>query len=44
MPPKPKLTDTERRERFEEMARKVDASEKSADFDEAIRRGTSKTP
>ena len=44
MPPKPKLTDTERHERFKEMARKVDASEKPSDFDEAFKRVTSKSP
>ena len=34
--PKPKLTDEERHERFKEMAREVDASDKAKDFDRAF--------
>ena len=40
--PKPQRTDKERHERFKEMAREVDASEKSEDFDEAFKRVTTK--
>lgn len=36
--PKPQLTDAERHERFKEMAREVDASDKADDFDEAFKR------
>ena len=35
---KPKLTDEERLERFKDMAREVDASEKAESFDEAFER------
>ena len=42
--PKSQLTDAERHKRFKEMARELDASEKPADFDEAFKRVTSKTP
>jgi hypothetical protein len=34
---KPKLTDSERHERFKDMAKEVAASEKSADFDRAFK-------
>jgi hypothetical protein len=34
--PKPKLTDAERHQRFKDMAREVEASEESADFDRAF--------
>jgi hypothetical protein len=34
--PKPKLTDEERHARFKEMAREVEASENSKDFDQAF--------
>jgi hypothetical protein len=40
-PPKPKLTDEERHQRFKEMAREVDASEREDAFDEAFERVTS---
>ncbi len=33
---KPKLTDTERHERFKDMAREVEASEDPADFEKAF--------
>jgi hypothetical protein len=35
-PKKPKLTDAERRKRFVEMAKKVEASENLEDFDRAF--------
>jgi hypothetical protein len=35
-PHKPKLTDAERHKRFEETAKKVEASEDSADFERAF--------
>jgi len=38
-----KLTDAERQARFVEMARKVDASEDSRDFDRAFKRVTRKS-
>lgn len=40
--PKPKLTDTERHQRFKDAAREVDASEKARDFDKAFEKVTQK--
>jgi len=39
---KPKLTDAERHKRFVEVAKKIGASEKTADFDEAFSKLTTK--
>ena len=39
-PPEPKLTDEERHARFVEMAKKLGASEKPADFNNAFKRVT----
>lgn len=43
-PKKPKLTDKERHERFKEMARNVEASEKEKDFDEAFEKVATPKP
>jgi len=40
--PAPKLTDAERHARFVETARKVGASEESADFDRAFKKVTTR--
>jgi hypothetical protein len=37
-PPKPKLTDADRRKRFVEMAKKVEASENLDDLDKVLER------
>lgn len=43
-PPKPKLTNEERHERFKEMAREVEASNKPEAFDEAFEKVTNVPP
>ena len=43
-PQKPKLTDTERHERFVEVARDAGASEDPEEFEKAFKRVTSKPP
>ena len=41
---KPKLTDAERHKRFVETAKKVEASDKPEDFDEAFKKVASPAP
>jgi hypothetical protein len=42
--PKPKLTDAERHERFKDMAREVEASDKPEAFDKAFAKVTKPDP